>query len=251
MSKKQSYDNFNFAQFKKMAKDQSLSCYEKIGFPDEYRKGKEALIFDDILSKIPNLEKQKKLNVLDIGPGCSDLPKLTMKLCKKNNHQLTWCDSKEMLSNLPDDKFIKKIDGPFPQTFDKLKKANPEGFDIIICYSVFHYIAFEFNIFDFLDKAILLLRDGGQMIIGDIPNFSKRQRFFASNNGIKFHQHFMKTKSLPQVEYNKVQEKVIDESMLDAMITRARFNGCDAYLVPQNSDLAMANRRDDLIIRKP
>ena len=251
MAKKSSYDNFSFDVFKKMAKDKSLSRYEKIGFPDEYRKGKEELIFADIMQKVPLLKNGKKLNILEIGPGCSDLPNYMIALCKKNQNSLTWCDSTEMLENLPDQKSIKKIPGPFPTTFDIVKKQNPRGFDVIICYSVFHYIAFEHNIFDFLDKAILLLKDGGQMIIGDIPNASKRRRFFASKNGIKFHQNFTKSKELPKVEYNIVQEKVIDESMLDAMINRARFSGCDAYLVPQDSTLPMSNRRDDLIIRKP
>ncbi len=251
MSKKTSYDDFNFATFQKMAQDKKLNQYEKIGFPTKYRQGKEEIIFADILQKLPLLKNGKKLNVLDIGPGCSDLPNYTVTLCKKNGNKLTWCDSSEMLANLPNEKFITKIPGPFPETFDAVKKQNPHGFDVIICYSVFHYIAFEHNIFTFLDKALLLLKDGGQMIIGDIPNFSKRQRFFASKNGIKFHQTFMKTKELPQVEYNTIKEKVIDESMLDAMINRARFSGFDAYLVPQNSELPMSNRRDDLIIQKP
>ena len=251
MTKKQSHKDINFASFKAMAKDKNLSRYEKIGFPKEYRQGKEEAILLDIMQKVPLLKDAKKINILDIGPGCSDLPNYITDLCKKNKNTLTWCDSSEMLVNLPNEKFITKIAGPFPETFAALKKTNPCGFDVIICYSVFHYIAFEFNIFDFLDKSIFLLKDGGQMIIGDIPNFSKRRRFFASKNGVKFHQDFMKTEELPNLEYNMVQEKTIDESMLDAMIARARFNGCDAYLMPQNSKLPMSNRRDDLIIRKP
>jgi hypothetical protein len=35
------FSKLGFDDFRKMAGDSSLSRYEKIGFPDEYRKGKE------------------------------------------------------------------------------------------------------------------------------------------------------------------------------------------------------------------
>ena len=36
------------------------------------------------------------------------------------------------------------------------------------------------------------------MLIGDIPNMSKRKRFFASEEGVRFHQEFMKNKRSPK-----------------------------------------------------
>ena len=59
-----------FDEFKSLAGDESLSAYEKIGFPNSYRHGKEELIFQDIVRKLPNLNKDGQ-TVLDIGPGCS------------------------------------------------------------------------------------------------------------------------------------------------------------------------------------
>ena len=47
-------------------------------------------------------------------------------------------------------------------------------------------------------------------------------------------------------EHNK-----IDDAILLSLLARARGAGCDAYLVPQSSDLPMANRREDILIRKP
>jgi hypothetical protein len=52
--------DIGFEDFRRMAQDESLSQYEKIGFPDEYRKGNEQAIFDDILSKLDNLSAAKK-----------------------------------------------------------------------------------------------------------------------------------------------------------------------------------------------
>lgn len=36
------FTNLNFEDFKKMSRDKNLSIYEKIGFPDSYRKDKFA-----------------------------------------------------------------------------------------------------------------------------------------------------------------------------------------------------------------
>lgn len=98
---------------------------------------------------------------------------------------------------------------------------------------------------------MLLLNDGGQIIIGDIPNVSKRKRFFASNNGIKSHQEFMKTTEKPVVNFICIEEGKIDDSLLMSIILKCQASGFDAYVVPQSKNLPFANGRDDLIIRKP
>ena len=48
-------DNLSFESFKLLAKDDSLSKYEKIGFPVHYREKFEHLIFNDIKTKATNL----------------------------------------------------------------------------------------------------------------------------------------------------------------------------------------------------
>ena len=45
-------NRYRFEDFKPLAEDPALSKYEKIGFPDSYRAGKEGAIFEDIISKI-------------------------------------------------------------------------------------------------------------------------------------------------------------------------------------------------------
>lgn len=243
------FKNLNYDSFKKLANDKSLSTYEKIGFPIEYRKNKENFIFNDIISKCNLFESQGK-SVLDIGCGCSPLTKLIIDYCKNKNHKLVLNDSDEMLS-LIEDKNCQKVSGFYPSIQNEILKSEPEGFDIILCYSVFQYIIFDSNMWDFLDSAISILKNGGQMLIGDIPNLSKRKRFFSSENGIKFHQEFMCTKDKPLVEYNKVEPKELDDGIFDAVVQRARNSGCDAYILPQNKNLPMANRRDDILILKP
>jgi hypothetical protein len=243
------FSKLGFDDFRKMAGDSSLSKYEKIGFPNEYRKGKEHLIFDDIKEKIPALNQNNKM-ILDIGPGCSDLAHYLIDHSKAHGHELVLIDSEEMLNLLPDVDSIRKEAVYYPNCPELLEELQGKV-DVIICYSVFHYIFEESNTWDFIDRSLSLLASGGRFLIGDIPNISKRKRFFASETGIQHHKDFMKTDDAPIVQFNQVEVDSIDDSVLMALMMRARLAGFDAYLVPQNDELPMANRREDVLIIRP
>jgi hypothetical protein len=75
------FEDLTFEDFRRMAVDGSLSRYEKIGFPNSYREGREPGIWRDIVAKLPALLGQNKV-VLDVGPGCSDLPSMLIDLCR-------------------------------------------------------------------------------------------------------------------------------------------------------------------------
>jgi hypothetical protein len=239
-----------YEDFKKLARDPGLSRYEKIGFPDSYRAGKEELIFEDIVAKLPTLAATEQ-TVLEIGPGCSGPALMMIDWCRRQQHRLVLVDSQEMLSYLPDESFITKVTGKYPVECAPMLESYHGRVNTIVCYSVLHYIFAETNLFDFLDHSLALLADGGQMLIGDIPNQSKRKRFFSSANGIKFHQDFTGTNETPAVSFTAVETGKIDDSVLLGLVLRARAAGFDAYLVPQPSSLPMANRREDLLICKP
>jgi hypothetical protein len=244
------FKHLTYEGFRELATDQSLSPYEKIGFPDSYRAGKEEQIFDDIRSKLPNLGKREQ-TVVDIGPGCTDVPRMMVELCASQGHTLVFVDAPEMLALLPDAPNLVKQPGRFPDQCGELLTTFEARADVIVTYSVFHYIYAEGNIFTFIDQCLRLLADGGQMLIGDIPNVSKRKRFFASPAGIRFHREFMHTDDLPAVAFNRPEPGEMDDAVLLATIARARAAGCDAYVVPQRATLPMANRREDLLIFKP
>jgi hypothetical protein len=134
-------------------------------------------------------------------------------LCRDKGHALTLIDSVEMLALLP---------------------GEP-------C-----------NVFAFFDACLELLADGGQLLIGDIPNQSMRKRFFSSASGVRFHQEFTGgTGAAPAVAHNTLEPGHIDDAALLGLVLRARSAGYDAFLLPQAPDLPMANRREDLLVRKP
>lgn len=244
------FANIGFADFQKMATDRSLSRYEKIGFPDSYREGFEALIFEDLRRKVPALDKPGAL-ILDIGPGCSELPQLEIAACGRTGSELVLFDSREMLDLLPSPPHVAKIPGRFPEDSREAVDRFSGRADGVIVYSVFHYIFAEGNPFDFLDTCLSLLAPGGALLIADIPNISKRKRFFSSEAGVRCHQAYTGRQELPQVQFNALDPGCIDDAALLAMLLRARGAGFDGYIVPQAPELPMANRREDLLFVRP
>ncbi|MEM4297261.1 MAG: SAM-dependent methyltransferase, partial [Nitrososphaerota archaeon] len=121
----------------------------------------------------------------------------------------------------------------------------------ILVYSVLHHVFTEGDVFRFLDRSLSLLADGGEMLIGDIPNISKRKRFFSSQAGIRYHQAFTGTSEVPEVRFNTLEPGLIDDAVILSIILRCRLSGFDAYLLPQPDELPMSNRREDILIRRP
>lgn len=243
------FANIGFEDFRRLATDETLSKYERIGFPNTYRQGYESDIFADICRKLTRLDLDRQ-SILDIGPGCSDLPKMLIERCREKSHRLTLVDSEEMLRLLPDEPFIDKVSALYPNC-PELIGALQGKVDVLLCYSVLHYIFIDTALYRFLDLSLSLLAPRGQMLIGDIPNVSKRKRFLASETGIRFHKEFMKTTEPPVVEFNKLEHDQIDDSIVFAIVQRARAAGFDAYVVPQDPSLPMANRREDILIIRP
>ena len=241
--------HLGFEDFRAMALDPKLNKYQKIGAHEAFRRDQEDAIFADILGKLPTLHERGR-RVIDIGPGCSDLPQMLMRTCAAQGHELFLVDSAEMLSLLPDGVGVHKVAARFPDC-DALLRQHAAGFDVVLVYSVFHYVFQEGNAWDFFDRALSLLAPGGAMLLGDLPNVSKRRRFFSSEAGVKFHQAFMQTQEPPVVDFNRLEPGRIDDSVVLSLLMRARAQGFDAYVVPQSAGLPMANRREDMLVVRP
>jgi hypothetical protein len=243
------FAELTFDDFRRLATDQSLSPYEKIGFPDKYREGYEPAIFADLRAKLPALDRREQV-VLDIGPGCSELPSLIREQCARQGHTLLLIDSAEMLAHHADGDGVRKFSGRFPDAPELLTEFEGRV-DAIVAYSVLHYVFVDASVHLFLDRALELLAHGGQLLIGDIPNVSKRRRFFSSPAGRDFHRRFTGSDDPPEVAFNDVEAERIDDAVLLGLVARARAAGFDAHLVPQADDLPMANRREDLLVTRP
>jgi hypothetical protein len=156
-----------------------------------------------------------------------------------------------MLAHLPDAAHVIKWCGAFPgETFERMR-ADDLQFDSIIAYSVIQYVFAEANLWGFLDSCLALLPDGGEILLGDIPNVTMRKRFFSSADGLRQHRHYTQDDSPPDVVFNRLESGAIDDSVVLALLARARAAGFHAWVMPQADGLPMANRREDVLIRKP
>jgi len=236
----------SFDDFKKRALNTSLKPYEKVGFKDIHRKDTEHRIFPDILSKVISLNLREK-TVLDIGCGCS-LPVIELiRHCEANNHKLILLDSEEMLNNLPDSVvIIEKACHEFPKDENFIKQWK-RNIDVIICYSVLHILYPYQNVFTFVDKAVSLLCNGGQMLLGDIANITKKKRYLSSETGIAFHKQWSGNDNVPEVRWIDDYEE-IDDSVIIQLLLRYRSMGLETYLLPQKDGLPMNHTREDILI---
>lgn len=245
-----SFQKLTFDKFRELAQLEQLSHHEKVGFPKEYREGKEDLIFADVLQKLQSLEGSGK-TVLEIGPGCSRLPMMLAEVCRQRGHELHFVDSPEMLAQLPEEEFIHKWPGRYPDDVDTLFMQLSGKVNAIIAYSVIQYVFAEGNLWDFLDRTLSLLADGGEILFGDVPNVTMRKRFFSSAEGIRCHHEYTGRDELPEVRFNELERGQMDDSVVLSILSRARAQGFHAWVVPQGGGLPMANRREDILIRKP
>lgn len=247
----------DFEGFRRLALDESLSPHEKVGFPDSYRAGREGAILRDLRSKLTRLDGPP-CRVLDVGPGCGPLSLSLIGLCGERGHRLDLVDSPEMLALLPGPDHVRKVEGRFPDGCLGYVEENLGALDAVLAYSVFQYARKEGVDLPFFDAALGLLAEGGQLLLGDLPNRSMRRRFFTSTAGRRHHREFLAARGerafeseAPDLEPDGPSPGEIDDSFVAGLLLRARAAGFDAFVVPQSPDLPMANRREDLLVRRP
>ena len=90
--------------------------------------------------------------MLDIGPGCSELPKMIRKRCERQGHTLLLVDSEEMLAHHPDSE-PSGSSRPLPDC-PALLEEFAGRVDAIVAYSVLHYVFPESSVHAFLDEAM-------------------------------------------------------------------------------------------------
>lgn len=244
-----SYDVSGYEEFRARAGDASLSLNQKAGFPDEHRVDRSSDIFRDIAAKVPALlDNGRKL--LDIGAGCGELAHHLIQETERRGQFLSLVDSPEVLAHLPDRPHLTKVAGQFPLCLNNVTK--PFGpFDGILAYSVAQYVFKEGNLFAFVDAAIELLSPNGALLLGDIPNSSMRSRFLTSPSGADYHLRYHADLPRPVATFNSPHPGLIDDAVVLGLVARARGSGLQAFIVPQSVDLPMANRREDVLIRRP
>ena len=139
-----------------------------------------------------------------------------------------------------------------------MKYKFQNKFDKIIVYSVIHTLDNNKEIKKFINRAISLLKCGGSILIGDIPNISTKKRFLSSEIGRKYNLDWKKKFSLTKrdMEFqetilnNVSLSHIIDDHFIMELIKNLRKKNYNAYLLPQPKYLPFGRTREDLLIVK-
>jgi 2-polyprenyl-3-methyl-5-hydroxy-6-metoxy-1,4-benzoquinol methylase len=130
-------------------------------------------------------------------------------------------------------------------------------FSKILIYSVLHCLTDKDEAFAFIEKAFSLLRPGGRMLIGDLPNTDRKLRFQISNEGVEFeqawrHQQVATTSLTKEMELLSSDPEVLvpDDVFIAELFLALHQNGANVYLVPQPPNLPFGHTREDIIVEK-
>ena len=136
---------------------------------------------------------------------------------------------------------------------DFLSMELPELlFSKVLIYSVLQYVDSRASAIQFLRRALSLLRPGGRLLIGDLPNQDKKRRFTESTAGVLASKEWRALVSdagshplsgLPEDD----RLLVVDDDLLLALLKCGRTEGYESYLLPQPTDLPFGHTREDLI----
>ncbi len=213
------------------------------GRHDEH-KNSEKKIFSDIKNKL-NLKNND--NLIDIGCGAGPVCDYLVKYASKKKINLTLNDIPEVIRFLKKrykkNKKIKYISGEFQKT--KIKKK----FNKVLCYSV---IQCTNNPNTFFDKILNSVHGQSSILIGDIPNTSKKKRFLSSKFGKKFEEKRIGKKITNISAYLKKNEQniLINDGLLKKFLIKSKKRGFNFFILKQDNKLPFSYTREDILIER-
>jgi SAM-dependent methyltransferase len=135
------------------------------------------------------------------------------------------------------------------------------AFSKVLIYSVLHYLADEDEVIRFVERAYALLKPGGRLLIGDIPNRDCQARFSQSDAGQAFNREWTErvrsqgdraeAKALFQDIREDSDMATFGDAQVLNIVARLRQNGAQAFILPQPTDLPFGHTREDILVIRP
>ncbi len=219
--------------------------------------GKEEAIVGDIIQKIDMQEKQ---SFLDIGCGFGFVVESLLKHATGQHSAVTLLDIPEVIDAVEREliagkyRDIRLLRGLFPKDFDK---SQLKSFDRVLLYSVLHY---SDDPLANVEAAVKLLNPYGKLLLGDLPNISKKGRFLSSSLGKRFEAKYRNT-SIDQIpnykdhlDYvSKMKSdpnyfSLIDDDFVRTVWKKYSKRGYEVYVLPQPANLPFCLTSEDILI---
>lgn len=127
-------------------------------------------------------------------------------------------------------------------------------FDKILIYSVLHCLSNREEVLNFIERALSLLESGGRMLLGDVPNVSKKSRFGDSQTGQemakKWAEQIKDAGSSTRPEKFKPDRDMVtfDDALVLDLLAFIRGKGFEAFLLPQPLNLPFGGSREDILV---
>jgi SAM-dependent methyltransferase len=236
------------------------STAERVGRPKGTECAEE-LMWRDIVAKLTVPDAS---SIIDIGVGNGLVARKWLELARTRAVDLVLADFPEVIDALVADAAdafasaprVSVARGEFPQFFEPNVLAR--RFDRVVAYGVINYTD---NPASFIDAAVRLLSPAGRLLVGDLPNISKKGRFLASPSGRLFDAEYKGVPADTLPVFGTHHEFVasldrggaawITDKFLLEVAQRYRDQGYDVYILEQPSGLPFCETREDLLICAP
>lgn len=214
----------------------------------KFQRNEEKKILPEIIKNL-NLNKNDKL--IDIGCGSGSI---TMHISKKVN-TVTAVDFPKILDALKARSTKKKIKNINYISGNFLNLKIQKKFNKILVYSVIHYMRDLNQLKILIRKMLKITLPNGKILLGEVPNISKKKRFLNSKIGKKIDQSFKVDVERLNKKYPKsmnLNNKFIsiDDKDLSSIIFYCNKLGADAYILPIENGLPFCNTRVNILIKK-
>lgn len=222
---------------------------------DTEKAGRHPIQADDekniIADVITKLDLGPADDLLEIGCGTGTLM-IPLSFMVRN---ATGIDHENMIGSLR----RRFSDGGVHTLAGNFLDIDVEGdFSKILVYSVLHYLSDEDEVVNFLERAVGLLRSGGRLLIGDIPNDDRKRRFAESERGVRFNAAWAQkvqeqslandTEEMFARIGRDVQRVAFGDALVLRLVAHFRGRGLDAFIVPQPTNLPFCHTREDILI---
>ena len=139
-------------------------------------------------------------------------------------------------------------------------EVKEKRFSKILIYSVLNTLTDANEAAHFIDKAVSLLSPGGILLLGDIANIDKKQRFLSTKAGMEFQRRW--EEKMDEADHDTVPAKSYeldidqeifqpDDNFVLTTLLKYREAGMHSYLLSQPEELPFGMTREDIVIRRP